>query len=659
MVEQSDRLEIYISYSRRDMPFVERLADGLQAHSFRPIVDRDDIVHGEQWRDRLLSFVEEADVVLFVLSPDWLLSGACALELAESQRFGKRLIAIDAQAIPYEKTPPGLINARRLSFVDVGDQYQFDAQLSRLVTLLRRQDAANKALSISELAERTTSAMRTASESIRSKLASDDYAIHAAPNLPMALERPTARFPVTATAVLATLAIGAAVVYWRKLGSSLTDWLPYLWPLTKGSTTPFPGHVSEHPVADVVDCTVFAPPVAGPGQRVRVQVFLHLEQQSAAVAERAAEIADARSPRGFATLECEVRRGAKIGLHLDGDGLVVDEPSQTLIWRGRHEYREFVLEIPPAETHNLAAGDRTLRRDFLPTVRISVNGEFLGRIKFGLSVQPNAEVGPSELPNTTVQRYEHVFFSYSSQDRDRVLDIARAYHAVNQQFFQDVLSLRAGERWEPSLYDQINRCDLFLLFWSSHARMSPWVEREVDHALERRLATNGMRPDIVPYLLEGPPPPSPPERWNHLHFGDSLYYAAAGLSRSVEPERRHHAAQARAKYFIGEPSKGQLQDLVAERFPDFGVRDGVLIQDMIDFFLSAQGTESLFIKRPSVENFLTWIDAVARAGAQPHVAFNAQLGALIGTLYALFKTPEDLRTAQLVLPEFASSKDST
>jgi hypothetical protein len=88
----------------------------------------------------------------------------------------------------------------------------------------------------------------------------------------------------------------------------------------------------------------------------------------------------------------------------------------------------------------------------------------------------------------------------------------------------DVLSLRAGDRWETQLHRLIDEADIFLLFWSASARQSEWVEREWRYALGL-----GREHFIHPVTLEMPPP-SPPPELAHLHFMDSLAYF-------IQPER--------------------------------------------------------------------------------------------------------------------------
>jgi hypothetical protein len=50
--------------------------------------------------------------------------------------------------------------------------------------------------------------------------------------------------------------------------------------------------------------------------------------------------------------------------------------------------------------------------------------------------------------------------------------------ALQIEFFRDVLGLDPGELWERRLYTEIERHDLFLLFWSRAAKESDWVYKK-------------------------------------------------------------------------------------------------------------------------------------------------------------------------------------
>lgn len=122
--------------------------------------------------------------------------------------------------------------------------------------------------------------------------------------------------------------------------------------------------------------------------------------------------------------------------------------------------------------------------------------------------------------------------SYASEDRDKVLARVQMLGQMGIRYFQDILSLDPGQRWEKELYRNIDQCDLFLLFWSSAAKRSPWVMREVDYAIDRKQGIDEAPPEIKPVIIEGPPLVEPPERLQHLHFNDKLIYL---MSRDQDP----------------------------------------------------------------------------------------------------------------------------
>jgi hypothetical protein len=68
------------------------------------------------------------------------------------------------------------------------------------------------------------------------------------------------------------------------------------------------------------------------------------------------------------------------------------------------------------------------------------------------------------------------------------------------------------------------------LFWSSRAKASEWVMKEVEYALARRAASRAGAPDIIPVIIEGPPPPEPPEHLKDIHFNDAFLYVLASAS---------------------------------------------------------------------------------------------------------------------------------
>ena len=85
-----------------------------------------------------------------------------------------------------------------------------------------------------------------------------------------------------------------------------------------------------------------------------------------------------------------------------------------------------------------------------------------------------------------------------SPDRGEVIKRAQGLKAGGTNFFNDLLSLEPGEEWEKRLYEEIDRCDVFYLFWSSRAKASEWVMKEIEYALARRAASSMATPTSFP-----------------------------------------------------------------------------------------------------------------------------------------------------------------
>jgi hypothetical protein len=269
---------------------------------------------------------------------------------------------------------------------------------------------------------------------------------------------------------------------------------------------------------DQVVCTVFAPPAAAPGETVFVQVFAHLPEQVEIAREHATEFDAAAARRGFRSLEAEVERGAKLTFHLVMPGAKVDYPAvQELYWRGVPEGVQFGVRVSSHRDPGCLVGTVTISREGVP----------LGHVKFKLAIaeaaQPAARDSLAPV-GEDARRYRKAFVSYASPDRTEVLKRVQMLGRLGIDYFQDVLKLEPGQRWEQQLYRHIGDCDLFLLFWSTAARQSEWVNKELRYALELKGDDDHKPPEIQPVVIEGPPPPAPPLELAHLHFNDYLLY---------------------------------------------------------------------------------------------------------------------------------------
>jgi hypothetical protein len=282
------------------------------------------------------------------------------------------------------------------------------------------------------------------------------------------------------------------------------------------------GSTGGDPSRDAVDVSAFASTSAPVGEQTLVQIFLHVPEQAETAAARAREADPSTGRRGFVTLNAEIARGSRVDIHLEGKDVSIDESVQSVIWRGDPCACQFIVEL------------RTVGRHLL-RVRVVLDGVPIGSLCFTLEATATSQSSDITIRGDRARRYTRAFLSYASPDRAEVLKRAQALRLAGLDFFQDVLSLEPGQRWERQLYREIDRCDLFLLFWSAHAASSEWVLREAQHALDRQGTSADDLPDITPVILEGPPIPSPPDALKHLHFNDYFRYFISGAEDRPAP----------------------------------------------------------------------------------------------------------------------------
>ncbi len=86
--------DIFISYSRRDLEFVTRLASDLDEKVAGVWFDKADIQPGQKWRDEIINGIQRCKAVVLVLSPDAAGSKYVQMEINTALESGKTIIPI-------------------------------------------------------------------------------------------------------------------------------------------------------------------------------------------------------------------------------------------------------------------------------------------------------------------------------------------------------------------------------------------------------------------------------------------------------------------------------------------------------------------------------------------------------------------------------------
>jgi hypothetical protein len=108
------KAKIFISYSRKDMAFADRLEAALKARGFEPLIDRTEIYAFEDWWKRIEALIIRADTVVFVLSPDAVASDVALKEVAYAASLNKRFAPIVYRRVDDKQVPEALA---KLNFI--------------------------------------------------------------------------------------------------------------------------------------------------------------------------------------------------------------------------------------------------------------------------------------------------------------------------------------------------------------------------------------------------------------------------------------------------------------------------------------------------------------------------------------------------------------
>jgi tetratricopeptide (TPR) repeat protein len=127
------KTKVFISYSRKNIAFADRLEAALKVRGFEPLIDRTEIHAFEDWWKRIQALIAQAHTVIFVLSPDAVASDVCAKEIVHAASLNKRFAPIVFQRVDDRLVPEALA---RLNFIFFDDDARFDESVERLCDAL-------------------------------------------------------------------------------------------------------------------------------------------------------------------------------------------------------------------------------------------------------------------------------------------------------------------------------------------------------------------------------------------------------------------------------------------------------------------------------------------------------------------------------------------
>ena len=125
----------FISYSRKDIKFVERLSNELEHRDRKAWVDLGQIPPGDKWENTIYKAIEGTNAFIFVLTPDSVTSKVAEKELAHAVANNKRVVPVVYRDVKADLVPKSLAELNWI-FCRENDDFQkaIDTVISALDT---------------------------------------------------------------------------------------------------------------------------------------------------------------------------------------------------------------------------------------------------------------------------------------------------------------------------------------------------------------------------------------------------------------------------------------------------------------------------------------------------------------------------------------------
>ncbi|WP_375561106.1 TIR domain-containing protein [Bernardetia sp. OM2101] len=130
----SERTDVFVSYSRTDGDIARKLNESLQIAGKTTWFDQESIASGADFQTEIYEGIQNADNIVFILSPESILSPYCADEVEYAQKLGKRFITLLYREINTEELHGALSAVQWIDFRT--NTTKFDNQFAEVLRTL-------------------------------------------------------------------------------------------------------------------------------------------------------------------------------------------------------------------------------------------------------------------------------------------------------------------------------------------------------------------------------------------------------------------------------------------------------------------------------------------------------------------------------------------
>jgi len=130
------RVDVFLSYSRKDLAFVDKLQARLWMKGKSTWIDRKKLEPSQLWWKAIKAGIDGADHYVFLLSPDSLESRYAAEEVKHAAEQNKRMVPVLIREVDLRQVPTALAERQFVRFLGDGSEEAFDKGLADLLYAL-------------------------------------------------------------------------------------------------------------------------------------------------------------------------------------------------------------------------------------------------------------------------------------------------------------------------------------------------------------------------------------------------------------------------------------------------------------------------------------------------------------------------------------------
>ncbi|MBL1179025.1 TIR domain-containing protein [Pantanalinema sp. GBBB05] len=128
--------QVFLSWSTQDREVMEQIRHSLMRENITVWVSKTDIKTGADFQQVINRGIEEADNIVYLISPDSLESKYCQQEIDYALSLNKRIIPLLMRVTDLEQIPEQLRNLQFINFADNTTQEQYDRDIAKLIKIL-------------------------------------------------------------------------------------------------------------------------------------------------------------------------------------------------------------------------------------------------------------------------------------------------------------------------------------------------------------------------------------------------------------------------------------------------------------------------------------------------------------------------------------------